>query len=348
MADHGLEKSSDQTKSSRSRPDQDQHRPDHSDHWLAGRMVPLDNSTRWNSWHVMLQVAIEKCSEIDAYSKQYFEDLQKDYLTPQDWERLRTVLEFLKPFHRATKAMEGDTATIDRVLFMMDILVQHFRTSLEKYESDPFFGPRILRSWCAFDKYYLKTDDSPYYAAAMILHPSRRIGYLKHNWDKAWVRPAMQAVKQLWCDFKAQDHDSLPAPHDEFVGTSAGSLEAFDLIASKLRNFPRPQCRDEYEEYTSEPAILIDIPALQWWLDAQQRTRWPRLSQLAVNVLSIPAMSAEAERVFSGARRTISWERMRPGEDTIERVECLKQWKKKNGLQNGALSRCDLWEHSQA
>lgn len=51
----------------------------------------------------------------------------------------------------------------------------------------------------------------------------------------------------------------------------------------------------------SEPAILIDIPALQWWLDAQQRTRWPMLSHLAVNVLSIPAMSAEAERVFSGA-----------------------------------------------
>ncbi|EJP61390.1 restless-like transposase [Beauveria bassiana ARSEF 2860] len=33
-SDHGLEKLSDQTKSWRSRPDQDQHRPDHSDHWL--------------------------------------------------------------------------------------------------------------------------------------------------------------------------------------------------------------------------------------------------------------------------------------------------------------------------
>ncbi|KAH6951034.1 hypothetical protein BKA56DRAFT_262043 [Ilyonectria sp. MPI-CAGE-AT-0026] len=64
---------------------------------------------------------------------------------------------------------------------MMEILVQHFKTSLEQYESDHFFNPRILRSWYAFDKYYLKTEDSLYYAAAMIFHLSRRIGYLKHN-----------------------------------------------------------------------------------------------------------------------------------------------------------------------
>jgi hypothetical protein len=47
---------------------------------------------------------------------------------------------------------------------------------------------------------------------------------------------------------------------------------------------------------------------------------------MAVDVLSIPAMSAEPERVFSGARRTISWERMQLGEETIERLECLKSW----------------------
>lgn len=39
-------------------------------------------------------------------------------------------------------------------------------------------------------------------------------------------------------------------------------------------------------------------------------------------------MSAEAERVFSGARRTISWERMQLGEDTVEIIECLKHWKR--------------------
>lgn len=37
-------------------------------------------------------------------------------------------------------------------------------------------------------------------------------------------------------------------------------------------------------------------------------------------------MSAEAERVFSGARRTISWERANLSARTIERLECMKNW----------------------
>jgi hypothetical protein len=47
---------------------------------------------------------------------------------------------------------------------------------------------------------------------------------------------------------------------------------------------------------------------------------------MAIDILSIPAMSDEPERVFSGARRTISWERARLGAETIEKLECLKHW----------------------
>jgi len=71
----------------------------------------------------MLRVAITKASEINSYSKLYIEALDNDYLSPQDWAQLRTILDFLKPFYRATKATEGDTTTIDRILFIMDVLV---------------------------------------------------------------------------------------------------------------------------------------------------------------------------------------------------------------------------------
>lgn len=37
-------------------------------------------------------------------------------------------------------------------------------------------------------------------------------------------------------------------------------------------------------------------------------------------------MSAESERVFSGARRTISWSRSQLGTSIIEALECLKHW----------------------
>ena len=47
---------------------------------------------------------------------------------------------------------------------------------------------------------------------------------------------------------------------------------------------------------------------------------------MAIDILSIPAMSAEPERVFSGSRRTISWDRACLSGKIVEQTECLKSW----------------------
>jgi len=51
-------------------------------------------------------------------------------------------------------------------------------------------------------------------------------------------------------------------------------------------------------------------------------------------------MSAELEQVFSGGRRTISWERIRLGEDTIKFLKCLKHWIR-SGLVNSGLEEVE-------
>jgi hypothetical protein len=59
-----------------------------------------------------------------------------------------------------------------------------------------------------------------------------------------------------------------------------------------------------------------------------QRQRWPRLALMAIDILSIPPMSDEPERVFSGARRTVTWDRGQIEAETIELRELLKHWKR--------------------
>ena len=97
---------------------------------LAGRTIPRDNSTKWNSWYLILKIAIEKAAAIDSYTKMWFEFLQNNFLSPQDWETLHTILNFLQPFYQTTLATEEDCATINHVLFTMDILIKHFEKSL--------------------------------------------------------------------------------------------------------------------------------------------------------------------------------------------------------------------------
>ena len=47
---------------------------------------------------------------------------------------------------------------------------------------------------------------------------------------------------------------------------------------------------------------------------------------MAIEVLSVPVMSDDPERVFSCTRRTISWDRARLSAETIEKLECLGNW----------------------
>ena len=52
---------------------------------------------------------------------------------------------------------------------------------------------------------------------------------------------------------------------------------------------------------------------------------------MALDILTIPAMSAAPERLFSSANITISDRRNRLHGDTTEAIECLKSWRKLKG-----------------
>ena len=48
---------------------------------------------------------------------------------------------------------------------------------------------------------------------------------------------------------------------------------------------------------------------------------------MTIDILSISAMSDEAERIFSETHHTVSWKRAQMNAETLEYVECLKHWK---------------------
>jgi hypothetical protein len=160
--------------------------------------------------------------------------------------------------------------------------------------------------------------------------------YIRANWRKSWQKPALQRVKKLWEDYreKAPFHMVIPS----YEKNASQDLDDFDRIAQDLGKFARPASQDEFEDYNAESPYEIRTSALTWWCQDQQQKRWPRLSYMAIDILSIPAMSDEPERVFSGARRTISWERAQLSAENIERIECLKNWQK-SGISEERLKR---------
>ena len=74
----------------------------------------------------------------------------------------------------------------------------------------------------------------------------------------------------------------------------------------------------------SVPHDVADFNFIEWW--QSQETQYPNLAKFAYDMLSIPGMAAECERVFSGAKRLITQDRNSLKEDVIEANECLRAW----------------------
>ena len=99
---------------------------------------------------------------VDAFVKNHRKAIGKYALSPDDWDSLREINVFLKPFEKITMATQGDNDSIDKTLVTMDILVRHFAIEKQKNKhlNDAQFRDAIMRAWYAFDKYYSLTDEA--------------------------------------------------------------------------------------------------------------------------------------------------------------------------------------------
>jgi hypothetical protein len=91
----------------------------------AGKIIPLDNCTRWNSWFTMLSVALEDKvkARLQLYVEHYQDNILKDdILITSEWVYLCTIYDFLQSFYEATLFLQGDHTTLERVLESTDIL----------------------------------------------------------------------------------------------------------------------------------------------------------------------------------------------------------------------------------
>ena len=238
----------------------------------------------------------------------------------------------------ATKGTEGEESSLDDMLMSMDFLIEHFKLQKEKHKNNPQMTTRILASWFKFDKYYQLTDDSPIYAAAVLLNPALRRAYLDSAWSHqtAYIEPAVEQAREMWTQsFKPMvtttTEEALAAIKDPFQRFRAKAT-GFVSIKDEFDDFinvsvlPFLFLRMLISSSKANPHPIGSQSPLEWWLEPSRRALYPNLQQMAVTVFAIPPMSAGPERVFSGTRHTIAPERVRLGAKMVEMTECVKSW----------------------
>lgn len=191
----------------------------------------------------------------------------------------------------------------------------------------------IEMGWFVLNKYYTMSEEAPVYVAALLLDPRCRKAYLDKNWKSAWINPAIAGVRQVWekeyninNSVNDIDGDIATTPEDTPVAPGKPPSQLQLLLQEMEVETAVSTDSDNLEAFINAPAIKIDCEPLEWWCRTEQRRQFPRLSRMAIDILSINPQSAEPERTFSGARRTASWDRLSISCERIEEVECLGNW----------------------
>lgn len=182
----------------------------------------------------------------------------------------------------------------------------------------------INMGWWVLSKYYEESDKTPVYATALLLHPEKRRRYIDRRWAEDWREPAVAAARQYWAKFKDRPVILIPATK---LGEKEREPSTYQRLKQSMSVLDGPSDEDEFEKFINTPPRHMTTKSpLEWWCREEQRLEYPRLHQMAIEVLSVPAMSDDPERVFSCTRRTISWDRTRLLAETIEKLECLGNW----------------------
>ena len=314
----------------------------HSDQWrdIVGISLGIDNATRWSSWYHVIDNAIKKKNQINQFLHEHDRELDDNLLNSSDRDLLNKTHAFLEPFSAATLYAKGKCSSICQSLVLMDALLGHYERAKTYFSQPESEDPRMLRAiemgWFILNKYYTMTDDVPVYAAALLLDPSKRLKYIKQNWPQGWHDAAIAGAQDIWMTEyhglgTAESEPPVPSPKPN---KSSGLLS--DLLQlSEASEDASSAYTDDLDAFINVNPFKVQCTPLEWWCRSEQRSQYPRLRRMAIDILSIPSESAEPERAFSSARRTASWDRLRMSCQNLEKVECIGNW-----LREGLIVPC--------
>ncbi|TKA81632.1 hypothetical protein B0A49_01266, partial [Cryomyces minteri] len=292
-------------------------------------LLTVNGGIRWNSTHDMIERALQLKDAIDLYvnhAKQVLEtaDIVKDELTLEDWQELTELRDLLQPMKETTKRLEGNAHTgaygaLWESLGALDFLLDHLEMEKARLEHLPssHFKACVNLGWKKLNYYYSLSDQTPAYRAAIVLHPRFKWRWFKKHWEKShpeWIEEARKAVTELWQSYKRRYPLPLQSQKERSNFTTYMDLDDEDDSLEE---------DDEFERFCSLKTVRVEDPLI-WW--THQQHEFPTLSRLAFDLLSVPAMSSECERLFSKAGQVLNEDTPRTKEDFAESRECLKSW----------------------
>jgi hypothetical protein len=288
---------------------------------------------------------IQRIETEDAYARSRNNKLpiapnwiRSDGINAFDWQVITEYINVLKPLKAATNRLEGRGKSgafgaVAEIIPVFEYLLGVYEDRLQSYDDvihdehdespEDHLAINLRAALLKAHDYYNKLDLSPAYYAATILHPRYKY-YLDAVWaDKPdWLESNNRNFQALWATYK-----SLPKPRVRPTVKPNDIDDAIDSFIDPSGTTNNKE--DEYESWKrSEPVALRGSPnannPIKYWVGLQDR--YPNLSKLAIDMLSIPGLSCECERLFSELGDLLEPRRRNISPELLAAIQCNRRW----------------------
>ena len=156
--------------------------------------------------------------------------------------------------------------------------------------------PSIDMGWFVLDKYYTLSEESPIYATALLLDPSKRARYLEIHWKEEWATTAIRHARAIGeKEYKMAPGLGPSSPGGTSSPRQAQPNELDRLLNEMMVAEDLTKDVDDFENFIRAQPVKIEGSPLTWWCLRDQIRTYPRLSRMAIDVLSVLPGSADPE-----------------------------------------------------
>ncbi|KAL0380381.1 UNVERIFIED_CONTAM: Zinc finger BED domain-containing protein RICESLEEPER 2 [Sesamum angustifolium] len=212
---------------------------------------------------------------------------------------------------------------------------------MEEWEQDFFVSGLTKPLMERFTKYW--DDCNLVLAVAVVMDPRFKMKLVEFSFSRiygedveTWINIVDEGLHELYLEYLVQ---SLPAPtfiegeNDTLVKTepqedgllsNGDGFSDFDIYISDIMS--AQHMKSELDQYLEEPLLprVQDFDVLGWW--KMNRPKYPTLSKLASDVLSIPLSTISAESVFDLREKKMDSYRSSLRPSILQALICSKDW----------------------
>ncbi|XP_051148474.1 zinc finger BED domain-containing protein DAYSLEEPER-like [Andrographis paniculata] len=305
----------------------------------SSKTLSVDVQTQWNTTYEMLLAASELkevFSCLDTSDPDY-----KDAPSAEDWRQIEILCSHLKPFFDTANLLTTGATPTTNAYFHEAWKIQ-LELARAATNEDPFVSSLTKLMQERFDKYWKSCCFI--LALSVVMDPRFKMKLVEFSFSKIYGEEAASYVKivddgihELFLEYIALPLTLTPAyteeangmgpkPEDaQGMGTSGNGLGLSDFDVYIMETASQDS-KSELDLYLGESLLprVHEFDVIGWW--KLNRIKYPTLSKMARDILSIPVCTVPPGAVFDTVRKEMDSYRCSLRPETVEALICAKDW----------------------